>query len=574
MPQTTTISDQIFAKCSAALSIDSSRCDGITSASIAATTTADLNNIYKDGTAWNIDGLLLEADFLGKSCFPRQYGMYDWLQSISKRVGPKRLSLAQVNSGLTELYPFVKMGRKGPINNEFWTFSGGAAGGTTPGGLTADWKGTVSSQTGIPADPRWFPTKMRINISGLSGGSSHSMTQYEVIETVQAGSVITIYLKSLNASSFFIANGQSAKVAAPTSGLLTRGTANVSDYESYCPQIPGLNTNQLSPFWIETTRWSYRMCEMMEKYLDAIRKNNALFRQFGDVESVELNRQIQQDFERRQAYAFFFNKPYPNQTLATYDQLLPIVIADGSVIHNPNGGKTVGRRAAAIGIYEQHAECGRVFDLQGQVLNLQEWFQALYQIQRTRQSNGQDGKIIEVFTDDAYAIQLEQGLFRYFAMKSEGLLRLNHDLCGKCNDGPFGFRWKSFKLDFPNVELRIVTHPFFNDMLQAHTQVGPTFTTPGRVLWVIDWSVNYEMDFDANSVMLTSGDLNRLAEVDFASYGCVMKLPRDKQRLMSKTYTYVAECPQSSMFLENMSAAIPEHRGFSGTPADYAGVYS
>ena len=562
------ISDQIFGKCSAALSVDASRCDGITSANIEATTAAGLKDIYKKtGTEqWRLMGLLLDPDFTGKSCFPKSYGMYDWLQAISKRAGPKRLTLSKINYGLWELFPFVKMQRKGPINNEYWTVAGGTSSGASPG----DWKVTVQSQTGVPADLRWFPVGMRISISSVAnpGGGSHTQTQYQIVERAMNGTTkVDLKLKSLNTAS---ALGPD-KIVPPVIGVLTRNTPNVSDYESYCEMIPGLNTNQLTPFWIETTRWSYRFCELMEKYLDAIRKNNPLYREFADVSSVELNRQIQQDFERRFAWSFFFNKPLPNQTLNNYGSLEEIKVVDGA-INNPNEGQTVGRRAAATGIYEQHAECGRVFDLQGQPLNLQEWFQSLYQIQRVRQNNGQDAKIIEVYTDDAYAIQLQQGLLNYFSMRSNGLLRLNQDLCSKCNDGPFGFKWRSFMLDFPSVELRIVTNDFFNDMAQAHSLAGSSLVTPGRVLWVIDWSVNYEMIFDANSVMLTSGDLNRLAEVDFQSYGCVMKLPRDRQKLVSKTYSFISECPQASQFIENFSNAVPEHKGPAGNYGDLYGV--
>lgn len=580
-PSHSTVSDQIFSKCSAALGVTASRCDGITEAEIAVTTTADLKNLYQEGDKWRLIGMLLEADFIGKSCQTRVNGMYDWLQSISKRVGPKRMSLSQINSGLWELYPFVKMERKGIINNEFWTVTAGAThSGNTPAGATpsgvagATYTVVVQSQNGIPADQRWFPPKLRVEISSVSSFGTHSQTEYVVVATEPlTPTTVRLYLADQNGGSFL----ESSKRTPPTTGLLVRGTPNVSDYEYYCPEIPGLNTKQLIPFWIETTRWSYRICELMEKYLAAIRKNNPFFREFGDIESVELNKQIQQDFERREAWSFFFNKPISaNQTLASYDQLLPITIQDGTVIKNPYGGKVIGRRAAATGIYEQHAECGRVFDLQGNTLNLVEWFQAIYQMLRVREAIGTQTDFVEVWTDDNYAMLLQQGIFNYFTAKTNGTFRVTYDICNTtCKNAPFGFKWRSFMLDFPPVELRIVTHSFFNDLSAGLLSAGgAALQTAGRVMWMIDWNVNYQMIFDSNSVMLTQGDLNRLAEVDFASYGCVMKLPRDRQKLMSKTYTNVVECPAASMFLENMSMTVPEHRGIAGKAYDYYGVYT
>src|SRR5262245_44804976 len=78
-PSKTTISDQIFGKCSAALGMSSSRCDGITSADISVTTANELKSIYASGVSndkWRIMGLLLEADFVGKACQVKINGMY------------------------------------------------------------------------------------------------------------------------------------------------------------------------------------------------------------------------------------------------------------------------------------------------------------------------------------------------------------------------------------------------------------------------------------------------------------------------------------------------------------------
>ena len=593
-PSVTTVSDQIFAYCSAALGTTASRCDGITASTIDPTKSSDLKSIYMNaaGDKWRIIGLLLEADFIGKSCQIKQNGMYDWIQSISKRVGPKRMSLSQINSGLWEMFPFIKMERKGLINNEFWNVTSGTLANNNtppttntpssavPNGVPYNYSFEVASQTGIPADPRWFTPRLRVEIGGTSPSGSHTQTEWEVVASEPAGtplgSRLKVYAKTLNKASALNAD----KIIAPTTGLLVRGTPNVSDYDYYCPEIPGLNTRQLTPFFIETTRWSYRICELMEKYLAAIRANNPYFKEFGDVESVELNRQIQMDFERREAWAFFFNKPYEHQNLNEYDQLPPITIQDGTVIKNSYGGRVIGRRAAATGIYELHAQCGRVFDLQGQVMNLTELFDAIYQMLRVRESIGTQTDYVEMWTDDHFAMQFQQGMFNYYASKvkdpttGSSTFRVNYDICGKCNNAPFGFRWRSFQIDFPYVELRVVTHPFFND-LSAGLSIagGASLATSGRVAWFIDWNVNYQMIFDANSVMLGSGDLNRLAEVDFASYGCVMKLPRDRQKLMSKTYSNINECPAASMFLENFPNTVPEHKGTSGSTYDlYGGV--
>lgn len=573
MSMTTTISDNIFSKCTAALSIDTERCDAVTGLDVAATTPSDLATIYKDSDAWNIIGALLEGEFVGKSCQSKTNGIYDWLMATKRMFGTKKLSKTQINGGLYEIMPFVKMARKGPINNEYWTATSGAAHvGATPNGQSdADYRIDAESQSGIPSSTRWFPRGLRVFISSATAGGSVTRTAFKVSDAEIAAGKVRLYLVSQNSNVI----GPAIKHTLPTSGLLIRGTPNVNDYESYCAQVPGLNTNQLSPFWIETTRYSICEDELYLKYIAAIRANNPYFRQFGDVESVELNRQIVEDFQRRHANAFFWNKPLANQTLADYGSLEQITVFDGDASSNTfwAGGKFISRRANATGIYWQHAECSRVKDLLGQPLNLPELFKALYTMQRVRKANGLNGNVFELFTDSFYAAQLAQGLLRYFKVKGEGLLQLNLNLSTKLEQGPFGFRFRTFMLDWPQCELRIVTHDYFDDWVAAHKASSATLETPGRVLWILDPSVNYQAMIESNSVALQSGDIQRLAETD-SSFLCVMKVPKKRQKLFSQTYTNVVECPESSLLLENFSVDIPEHEFTVNSETDLYGNYA
>lgn len=575
------ISDNIFSKCASVASTDLDRCGAVTLCNISPTTDDELASIYKDGSSrWRIIGALLEADFTGKACQTRQYGMFDWIMANRKELGTKKLSATQINNGLWEIMPFVKMLRKHPINNEYWTVSSGDGAGGTIDGDSYDYTCLVESQTGIPADVRWFPARIRVFIHGKSAGGTATRTTWRVVTAQDAGSNrIRLYLVSENSASSL----DQAKLSDPISGVLQRGTPNVNDYEKYCAQIPGLNTNNLTPFWIESVRWSLCDDELYQKFVKAIRDNNPYFKQFGDVESVELNRQVMEDFERRHANAFFFNKPKSNQTLTDYPNLEQITVysddSEGNYLYLPFEGRCIGRRANATGIYEQHAECGRVKDLQGQVLNIPEFNEALYKIIRTRQSNGiamrneGNGPIIEVFTDNFFATQLAQGYLRYFKFKSEGLLRLNQELSAKKNAGPLGFFFQRFALDYPNCELRIVTHEFFDDLVDAHKKVSDDLESVGRVLWVLDWTSNYQAIIGSNTVTNRSGDVQRLAEVD-ENFLCVMKVPKKSQKLYSLTYTNVVECPQASLLLENFSSDVPEHEKKVGDYTDYYGNFA
>lgn len=568
----------LFNRCAPAVSTNIESCGAVTACTAKQVTSADLATIYGSSDAnYRILGNLVSADFLGKAVGVRQNGLYDFLQANKRIMGGKRLSVQQVNGGLWEISPFVKMGRKRQLNTEYWTVRMNQ---TIPGmgfDQTSNISVKIYSQGSAPADARWFPPGIRVFVNGrnpASGTPPQYDTTYRLAFTVVTctevgsdsnGSFVIATLKPQNSASVFLASSnystqQKAKIPTPLAagdvlGLLMRGTPNVSDYESFCSEIPGLNNNQLLPFWIETTRYSICEDELTQKYLSALRDSNPFFKEFGDVPQVELNKQIIEDFQRRHANAFFFNKALPNQTLAGYENLQQIVVPSSGSLNIPIEGKCIGRKANAVGIYEQLGECGRVVDLEAETLDLNKLFNTLYRLQREREAAGTKSDIIELFTDSFYANQFIIGMVNYFKAKyGSDVFRLTMQLNQGGEQGPFGFRFYRFTLDYPQVELRIVTHRMFDDMLAAHKAAG--FESSGRMLWAIDWQNVYQGIIDSNTVTNKTGDLKQLAAVD-DSYSCVMKVPSRTTKLTSTTYTAVLEAETTSFVLENLGSAAP-----------------
>lgn len=576
-----TPTDNLFSRCLPAIGTNIESCGAVTACDAKVVTSGDLASIYgSNDTNYRILGNLIAADFVGKAVGVRQNGLYDFLQANKRVLGGKRLSVQQVAGGVWELSPFIKMGRKRQLNTEYWTA-------TVPDGTpgmfdqNADLNLKIYSQSSIPADARWFPVGLRFFVSGKNAAygtppaTPAGDTTYRLAFVVKAfvgsgedsgGKYITITATPQNAGSTFKASGNpyatQAKAMIPASlpsnatlGLVVRGTPNVSDYESYCAEIPGLNNNQLLPFWIETTRYSICEDELTQKYLSALRDSNPFFKQFGDVETVELNRQIIEDFQRRHANSFFFNKPLnANQTLANYNNLPTIQVPTGS-LNLAVDGRCIGRKANATGIYEQLGECGRVYDMEAETLDLNKLFNSLYRLQREREAAGTKADIIELFTDSFYANQFIIGMVNYFKAKyGSDVFRLTMQLNQGGEQGPFGFRFYRFTLDYPQVELRIVTHRMFDDMLAAHKAAG--FETAGRMLWAIDWQNVYQGIIDSNTVTNKTGDLKQLAAVD-DSYSCVMKVPSRTTKLTSTTYTAVLEAETTSFVIENLGSAAP-----------------
>lgn len=585
----------LFAKCTPAYGLGNLKCGSITEMDLSATNASELDAIYADANGkLRIMGALIEADFMGKACQIRQNSLYDFMMATSRSWGTQRVGMQPLSRDLVEVNPFVRMHRRGFIQDNFWTVSSGSgSGGTSPnqasgsnvGGVAYTYSCQVTSQTGIPADFRWFPVRQVIFINSMTGGGSVTRTSYKVVDANISGGVFTLYCTSLNAGS----NLSSAKLTTPVSGFLTRGVMNVNPYESFGAQIPGVNPNQLALFWIQDTRYTICLDEQTERYLQLLRENNPLFREFGDVEEVELNRQIIEDFQRREIESFFWNKPLPNQDPVNYGSLETIQALDGTNVsayfYLPNlAGRNIARRANAVGMYEQLAECGRVFDGQNSVFNLTGFLNELYRIHRARHDNGIPDKLIEVWTDMAFAQQLRRAFWLYLNNETGGNMRVTLPLEQVIKGGKTttGFSYHDIELVYPaGVTLRICTHLAFDDLFAAQKAADVTNSTSyanaSRYLLVLDMGrTMYKAVIESQAVNLQSGDLKTLAAVSEDVLNRMAVL-RKKVRHIGQKYTYVLECPLASMWVEGIAPTVPEWRGLAnsgnmfGTLAGYTG---
>lgn len=570
------ISGNVFAKCFPSYSTDVERCGGLTLCNISPTTEDELASIYKDGSdRFRIVGALLQGDFMGKACNVKQNGMYDWIMACKRELGSKRIGRRGDGAGRMSVEPFLMMDRKHPINNQYWTVTNGVGGsGTAPNGNSYDYTCTVESQTGIKNDPLWFHVSMNVFIQGQTAGGTGVYAAYQIVDAVAgSGNQITIYATGNNSNSFLSA----PQVVDVAEGVMTRGTPNVNDYEKYCHQIPGLNTTQTVPFWIKSTRYTICNNELVQKFIQQVAQGNPYYEKFLHVPDVELNRQIIQDFQERHAWDFWFAKALPNQTLTLWDQLEQITAfsddSAGNYLDMVGEGACIGRRAEAIGMYELHAECGRVRDLQGDILNIQELQVALYDMQRVREANGMQSEVFECYTDSFYAVQFQQGMIRYFKDRSEGLLRLNLDLSSKVEQNALGFKWCEYQLDYPACKLRCVTHKFFDDYVSAMKTASASLANVGTFFWIFDWGTNYQGVIESNAVNNQSGNVSDYAKVNEAML-CVMKTVKQGVRNNSLSYTNVSECPGASLLMSNINRnQVPEHAGSIGE-TDYYGNYS
>lgn len=548
-----------FAKCAPAISTNIAQCGTVTQCNAIPLTLGDLETAYMESGDFRIMESLLMHDMEIKMCETVQNGMYEFLMANKVNLS-KRINTVRLNAGLTQIQPFILMRQYSPINNEYWEITSGGA------GNVGDWAITVQSTTNIPSDVRSFPAGMRIYVDGVGDGGNATKSAWQVVSAALGEGAdadkIVLELADENAGSNMDAERvyEDGISTGPTHGILRRGTPNVVDVEQWCNEAPAYLNWKNVPAWIETTRHSMCKSSMYDQWKKLVMAGNPLYREFFDLDEISKNRQLSGDWMKRWVASVFWNKPLPNQTVSAYDSLETIntynITSDWANARlGVDGGRCVGKRANAVGIYEQLSECGRVFDALGAQLNIAALARALYNIMRVREANGRPSTSIDIFTDTATAELFNQAMLTYYKEKSGGMLAINISGEGPVKTASFGFNYRSFRLFWPNVTINIITHYFFDDYLTAARAAGQEDTA--RVLWVLDFAGIYPGILASKRVINKTGDLKTLAAVS-SDFACVMEVPTQEQTLTSMTYTVIVECPASNLIIENFSSAVPE----------------
>jgi len=518
-------------------------------------TAFELTSIYMKSADYRVMEALFHHDMEIKQCEAVQNGLYDFLMANKVNLS-KTISTRRRNSGLLEIAPFVLARQYSPINNAYWLISSGQSSGS-------NWSVKVTSSTNIPFDCRSFPAGMRVYIDGKSSGGSSTKTAWKVISCADNGdNTGTVVLQSQNTGSHLDPD----KLGSPVTGILRRGTPNVSDYEKFCAEQPGYLNWKDVPFWFETTRTSMCRSSLYDKWRKLLLEDNILYREYGDLDDIQKNKQLAADWQRRLVDSMFWGKPLPFQNAAEYDQLDEITSFDPASVGltglGVDGGKCVGKRANAIGIYEQMAECGRIVDLQGGQLNLPALFKALYNMMRVREgANSRNPRMFDLFTDSVTAELINQAMIKYYNSKSDNTLRLTKSVDRIMKKAEFGFIYETYELFWPRVTLNVVTHYYFDDWLTAAAAASQEDTA--RVAWVLDFAGIYPGIVASKKRTFKTGDLETLARIN-PDYACVMEVNTQEQSLMSVCWTMVVECPMANLIIENFNSDVPEHATLVG----------
>lgn len=554
-------------RCLPAIGTSLSSCGTLTRCSIVTATPAILATIFTDGSGNFRDmASLLATQLELKMCGARVNGLYDLLMANAKPMG-KLINKKSVSGGDSEIEPFIMARQKSIINAEFWEVIG-SIGNTTSATFY------VINRNGIALDTQWFVAGNYIYIASRTAGGSSARTAWEITQAVATTfsgvNVLAVTAAGRSSASYSAIN----QTNVPTRGVLVRGTNNINDFEQWCRNRPALNPEKRVPFWYQTSRYTLCSDQLYEETFARLVKNNEYYRIFGDVPQAERNRQLGEIAQREWLNSFFWNaRLNSNQTLANYRSLPEISTYSSSDLYLPGSeGRCVGVRANAIGVYEQLLECGRVYDLQGQVLNLLEFFDLIYQLIRARDQMGSamDTHSVDIITDTTTAYLFELAMIDYYKNQYGSNTIAVNVTPGEMSD--LGLKWNSYRLLWPQgVTLNVISHFYFDDIAAAATVAGQEGS--GKFMFILDWPGVYPGILGSNRKQFTSGALQDLARIDEA-FACVMERPTSTVTLNSTTWTAVVECPANNLILENFASIKPVSAGKSGPqPYDAYSTY-
>lgn len=607
MPDHIAISDRFVDQCSPVIGSNFDTCGTVTLSTIDHLSKDDLDAIFrtdgqwKDLTAWFFHSMEMKA------CGVRKYFWYDWIMANAERSAFRSAFNAAVMAGSKVvrgqglLEPFVKARQVSVVNRGYWKMENSirvaeyaatpttnqAIGDITDGPLEATTGGQavirVSARHNIPNDSNEFLPGKVIHLFTVSATGVHQISSYKIVDSASDDSLtyIDLLVVSENAGSsspFFQA---ATTGASNTSGVIVPGINNVNDYEKWCHNRPNIDPRKMVPFWYQTYRETRCVdAEYMEVYQRLLVANPA-FKEFGDLDMAERNRQDEHEAQKAFVNAFFFQKPISaNQTLSNWESLEDISTFTEVDLAPGLGGKLKAKRANWVGVVEQLRACGRVKDLYGNQLNLEEFFAEIRQIAKARRSQGRKVTHIDVWMSELMRKQFYLGMIAYYKqIFGSDNLQFNFQL-GQNNED-LGITFDTYQVLYPsNVKINVISDEFFDDWYDEGAAISEQLGWAHNLILILDigkpgpqGGTIYYAQVAANRKTYTSAKIEELARLD-KNFRCVMETTSQEQTLQSETGMPVVECPLNSLWIQGVRLMPPDHTGESAEDSDLYTYYA
>jgi len=608
------ISDHFVAQCAPVIDSNYDTCGTITRASITYMTKAQMDAAFSPGGLFGDLDSWFKHTIEMKACGIKRFAIYDWIMANADRTTfRKALFPGEKTRGGPELVrPWILAKQMTVINRDHWKITAGSNGNyatvalfnATPpanlqtslqgtvGGLATSWSQggntypantggqlianarviRVESRYGIPLDAKHFSPMDTLHILNTANGV-HQHGQWRVIDSVNDASMTYcyIYVESINGGS---SEAFDANPGANAACYMIPGVNNVNDYEKWCFNKPTLDPRKMVPFWKQVFRRSRCVDSEYKIVYAKLMETNPAFREFGDLDLAERNRQDELEENKRFVNDFFYNKPISyNQHLDRWNQLDLINTVDGANIKLGLNNKLIAYRANFIGAREQLRVCGQVFDELGNKLNWYEWLDLNYAIKRARETRtGGEVKDIDWATNSNMRANMQSAYVNYIAAEFGGVRPTLFFEQDKLNS--IGQTYDTYRVKRPGgVNINILEDTYFDDRLDQMQDLGQE--AAGNLLVCLNigkapMGSIYWAQIAANRRSTTSAKIEELGRLD-PTFRCMLEYISVDQTLMSQEGTAVVECPLDSCFIENIALDVPNTSG--RTKAGGSGTY-
>jgi len=621
-PDNVVISERFTKQCSPVISTNYDTCGTVTRATVAHLTPADLDAIFSPGGLFADLDAWFKHSIEMKACGVRVNTMYDWIMANADRT-EYRGAISGTKGVKTEslLHPFILGSQETVLNPAYWKITAGAAGSvgigvnpSTVGSLSDqgnsflsraavgsavnpdaimqedgstvyayDTTGVrwirITNRFGIPVDDATFNPRNTIHIFTQSSTGVAQHGQWKILgskagTTTDGNTAIDIALANENAGS---PEPYDQTPSSTLKGVVIAGINNVDDYEKWCHNRTTLDPRKRVLFWVQTRRNSRCVDAEYMAVFKRLLLTNPAFKEFGDLDMAERNRQDEASDQREFVHSFFFNKAISaKQTQSLWQTLEPIYTTEGAGVKLGLGSKLVGRRSNFVGVKEQLRECGRVYDLMNQTLRIEEWLDLNYNLKRARETglNGKRVTDIDWWTNSQFRALFQQAYVEYAAAKWGAQARWDFEY-NKVSEA--GILFDSYTFQYPSgIRINLLSNDFFDDFLDQF--VDQSITARGNLLLALDigkpgpngGSIFYSQ-LGANRATYQSADLAQLARID-STMRCVLKQTSVEQTLMSETGTVIVSCPLQSAWIEGVSLVKPIATGKLAGPS-YLDLY-
>jgi hypothetical protein len=339
----------------------------------------------------------------------------------------------------------------------------------------------------------------------------------------------------------------------PAHGLLIPLQNSVSNYESWCHQIPAENTKRLKVNWLQTFRRTHCYTDQYLQALEAAHLD-PMFKRLRTVPMAKQKRRQMAESERATYNTVFFgDKINDKQDVSTFEQL-------EQVFDPANPDCLLEYKANAVGILNQLKDCGRVGDHQGGALDFDALREELYLLKRYRGSDGTSIQQIDCMTDRFTAANIHSLMMAYYRDKY-GVSNVRYWEPKQPITFTDQVLWNTVKYQFPEegLELVVIYEDYFDDYLAAMPAADKSM---GRWLWFVDWS-------DIQIGLGSAKSVNRKTNEADSLYNCVITPVVTNYALYSEQFTVIIGDENRHLIKTNFSDACPSMTVSNCVPGGY-----